>query len=67
MRRERKMAGEPGFEPGLKDPKSSVLPLHNSPVLHVKLYHLVTIVAMALCNENAPMKVNTGRCFIEVF
>ena len=23
-------AAEPGFEPGLKDPKSSVLPLHNS-------------------------------------
>ena len=24
------MAGEPGFEPGLRDPKSPVLPLHNS-------------------------------------
>ena len=23
------MAAGPGFEPGLKDPKSSVLPLHN--------------------------------------
>ena len=26
------MAGEPGFEPGQKDSKSSVLPLHNSPI-----------------------------------
>ncbi len=26
------MAAEPGFEPGLKDPKSSVLPLHNSAI-----------------------------------
>ena len=26
------LAAEPGFEPGLKDPKSSVLPLHNSAV-----------------------------------
>jgi hypothetical protein len=24
------MAAEPGFEPGLEDPKSPVLPLHNS-------------------------------------
>jgi hypothetical protein len=24
------MAAEPGFEPGLRDPKSPVLPLHNS-------------------------------------
>ncbi len=27
------LAAEPGFEPGLKDPKSSVLPLHNSAIL----------------------------------
>lgn len=25
-----RMAAEPGFEPGLRDPKSPVLPLHNS-------------------------------------
>ena len=25
-----KLAAEPGFEPGLRDPKSPVLPLHNS-------------------------------------
>jgi hypothetical protein len=25
-----KVAAEPGFEPGLEDPKSPVLPLHNS-------------------------------------
>jgi hypothetical protein len=24
------LAAEPGFEPGLRDPKSPVLPLHNS-------------------------------------
>ena len=28
------LAAEPGFEPGLKDPKSSVLPLHNSAFLY---------------------------------
>ena len=26
----RTLAAEPGFEPGLRDPKSPVLPLHNS-------------------------------------
>lgn len=28
-----KLAAEPGFEPGLEDPKSPVLPLHNSAIL----------------------------------
>jgi hypothetical protein len=29
------LAAPPGFEPGLKDPKSSVLPLHNgAPLSH---------------------------------
>ena len=27
------LAAEPGFEPGLRDPKSPVLPLHNSAIL----------------------------------
>jgi hypothetical protein len=27
------LAAEPGFEPGLRDPKSPVLPLHNSATL----------------------------------
>ena len=39
VRYESLVAGEPGFEPGLRDPKSPVLPLHNSPVLLVGLYH----------------------------
>ena len=26
------MAGEPGLEPGMRDPKSRVLPLHHSPI-----------------------------------
>jgi hypothetical protein len=33
----KKMAAEPGFEPGLRDPKSPVLPLHNSAILLVGL------------------------------
>ena len=32
------LAAEPGFEPGLRDPKSLVLPLHNSASI---LDHLV--------------------------
>ena len=31
---ELKLAAEPGFEPGLEDSKSSVLPLHNSAVFY---------------------------------
>ncbi len=30
----RRLAGEPGFEPGLVDPESTVLPLDDSPSLH---------------------------------
>ena len=30
-------AAEPGFEPGLKDPKSFVLPLHNSAITPAKI------------------------------
>ena len=33
LRHVSKVAAEPGFEPGLRDPKSPVLPLHNSAVL----------------------------------
>jgi hypothetical protein len=31
------LTGEPGFEPGLRDPKSPVLPLHHSPMLQAGL------------------------------
>ncbi len=40
------MAAEPGFEPGLRDSKSPVLPLHNSafypPKLNLSLYRFST-------------------------
>ena len=45
------MAAEPGFEPGLKDSKSSVLPLHNSAIglLHQGLlYHKVRPACLML-------------------
>lgn len=39
-RTEKHMAGEPGFEPGLRDPESRVLPLDDSPA-YCRLYHRV--------------------------
>ena len=33
VKQKTKLAGEPGFEPGLTAPKAAVLPLHNSPML----------------------------------
>jgi hypothetical protein len=37
------MAGPPGFEPGQKDPKSFVLPLHNGPPV-------IVIIALRECD-----------------
>ena len=38
------LTGEPGFEPGLTDPESVVLPLHHSPV-SVEIYFLFAYYA----------------------
>ena len=40
------VAAEPGFEPGLKDSKSSVLPLHNS--ASASVYHIASQSALEL-------------------
>ena len=39
-----RLAAEPGLEPGLKDPKSSVLPLHHSAILSVSEAGLMNVV-----------------------
>jgi hypothetical protein len=39
----KKLAGPPGFEPGQKDPKSFVLPLHNGPPA-------IVIIALQECD-----------------
>ena len=47
------LVASPGFEPGTREPKSPVLPLHHeAKLLGMDLHHLLTVISMA-SNINA--------------
>jgi hypothetical protein len=51
------VAAEPGFEPGLEDPKSTVLPLHNSAI------EADYNVYKGLCQRISANHLDTGKPF----